>query len=261
MQLESVSHILQAEGGMRFGGAALQRSKRRRATSHRRFSGWCRPNRKRLGNHHHDDGMSAADRADQQVGECNDTRDIQRAMNRRMRRAAQHTGAHIDNSQQRDISRPKRLPAHVWLAKRFVMAPQHGWLLPQHMHGKGHRGRSLRSALQSAALLHDESPCLSLQLQAASAQALAAAVSGLLHDLPQGAEQCQAVDCAAGTQSNAGACILSAERKLLDPREQHSARSAHVLDLRVHAALAEAAQAALGQRAAGARTNSMCGRS
>jgi hypothetical protein len=50
---------------------------------------------------------------------------------------------------------PRRLPSHLFYAKRFKMEAFCGWNIPQHICGKGHRRKALASAMRTAAVMHD----------------------------------------------------------------------------------------------------------
>lgn len=95
-------------------------------------------------------------------------------LNRRTRRKAlRQNGVHSDRTASTAFSaassppngeveangdnKPKRLPTHQWHAKRFVLRPSAGWIVPAHAHGKGRRSRSLVRAMREAAVLQDTS--------------------------------------------------------------------------------------------------------
>lgn len=253
-----MAQVLASQGGMHCGDRAMKRSARRRATSHRRFRRSQRPASRnaprctaRAGGAHSDKPQSSSGTASAPATAA----DTVRPLNRRMRRAAKHLGSMQHASELSRAAHAKRLPAHAWLVKRFVMCEDFGWLLPEHMHGKGHRWRSLRKALHSAALLHDASHYASLHAQAATVSTLQRALRAVLLHHPVAPDD-QHGSASAMTDQHDGELELRAGFAVLVKRCgaalgpcEHSGieqdqEGAHVT-LRVHPAIAESTKAAL----------------
>lgn len=190
MQLQSMVDLLQGHPSLQLGGTALQRPKRRRANAHNRYHPLKRPRTPAAAQ----TPMQASANPAVQEGACAGDGDPvsaaphKRFTNRRMRRRAGATHnvlgvdlvpvstvmpaqhASCDAAKQLDpeaspstlrgapqTAAQRRLPTHAWHATRFAMREQHGWQLPEHASGKGHRGRSLIRALHNRTVLHDAS--------------------------------------------------------------------------------------------------------
>ena len=205
MQLESMAAVLNDGPAFSLGGDALKRSKRRRATSHKRFCHYRRPAHA-AAQHAPMGAQSGPEAADQQ-------KQHPVPMNRRMRRKREEgwhgtrfaAGAglldvHADNAPASATGnaavcvqaqhQAHRLPAHLWYVKRFVMRHQAGWMLAEHAHGKGGRRRSLRTALASRAVLHEDSHFVVIRVAGDAVEHVSRALTSVLRD---GAEQGGAV--------------------------------------------------------------------
>jgi Ribonucleases P/MRP protein subunit POP1 len=178
-------------------GAALplRRCKRRRAGSHKRYPRFLRPTLPRasakvaqdVAGSRQESSSSKPNRRMRRHAKFHQQPDITTApevIEDGVQLSTRNGHADVNISDSPAAAATKRLPTHMWFAKRFVLQTYQGWVLPEHAHGKGHRWRSLLQAAAQRALLHDESHFACVSVLGPSMAAIGAAISSVLTTHP-----------------------------------------------------------------------------